>query len=68
TTPAARSSWQRTFAATPAHVGQAREFLATFLDGPPAADEAVLCLSELVTAIGAPPAALAPSPSKDCEL
>jgi serine/threonine-protein kinase RsbW len=49
TTPAARPSWQRTFAATPAHIGQAREFLATLLDGHPAADEAVLCLSELVT-------------------
>lgn len=49
TTHAARPSWQRTFAATPAHVGQAREFLATLLDGHPAADEAVLCLSELVT-------------------
>ncbi|HUY46404.1 MAG TPA: ATP-binding protein [Streptosporangiaceae bacterium] len=39
----------RTFPATPAQTRQARRFLAAILDGSPAADDAVLCLSELVT-------------------
>jgi serine/threonine-protein kinase RsbW len=39
--------WCRAFPAVPAQVGQARRFLAGILEGFPAADEAVLCLSEL---------------------
>ncbi len=39
----------RTFPAVPAQVGEARRFLAGLLDGRPAADDAVLCLSELVS-------------------
>jgi anti-sigma regulatory factor (Ser/Thr protein kinase)/DNA-binding XRE family transcriptional regulator len=42
-------AWCRTFPATPHHVRDARQFLAAILDGHPATDEAVLCLSELVT-------------------
>lgn len=42
-------TWARTFAANAGQVRQARRFLATILDGRPLADEAVLCLSELVT-------------------
>lgn len=41
--------WARTFPAVPAQVGAARQFLAGLLDGGPAADDAVLCLSELVS-------------------
>ncbi|MDX6335913.1 MAG: hypothetical protein QOG05_3253 [Streptosporangiaceae bacterium] len=41
--------WSRTFPATPQQAGEARRFLAAILDGSPAADDAVLCLSELVT-------------------
>jgi anti-sigma regulatory factor (Ser/Thr protein kinase) len=40
-------AWSRAFAATPAHIREARRFLAAILDGHPAADDAVLCLSEL---------------------
>lgn len=39
----------RTFAATPAHVRDARRFLAGILDGQQVADDALLCLSELAT-------------------
>jgi serine/threonine-protein kinase RsbW len=42
-------TWSRTFPATPDQVPQARRFLASLLDGSPAAGEALLCLSELVT-------------------
>ena len=41
--------WSRTFPATPVQVREARQFLAAILGGRPAADDAVLCLSELVT-------------------
>jgi len=41
------STWTREFAALPEQVGQARRFLADALGGCPAADDAVLCLSEL---------------------
>ncbi|HUY51706.1 MAG TPA: ATP-binding protein [Streptosporangiaceae bacterium] len=39
----------RVFPATPAQVREARQFLAAILDGRSAADDAVLCLCELVT-------------------
>ncbi|HUY47390.1 MAG TPA: ATP-binding protein [Streptosporangiaceae bacterium] len=42
-------AWSRTFPAAPAQAGEARRFLAGILDGHPATDDAVLCLSELVT-------------------
>lgn len=42
-------AWSRTFPATAQQVGEARRFLATILDGCPAADDALLCLSELAT-------------------
>lgn len=41
--------WSRAFPATPAQVRAARQFLAGILDGHPATDDAVLCLSELAT-------------------
>ncbi len=40
--------WSRSFPATPEQAGKARRFLAAILDGHPA-DDAILCLSELVT-------------------
>jgi serine/threonine-protein kinase RsbW len=40
-------TWSRAFPATPAQVREARLFLAAVLDGRPATDDAVLCLSEL---------------------
>jgi transcriptional regulator with XRE-family HTH domain/anti-sigma regulatory factor (Ser/Thr protein kinase) len=42
-------AWSRTFLATPDRVREARQFLTGILDGGPATDDAVLCLSELVT-------------------
>jgi serine/threonine-protein kinase RsbW len=39
----------RTFPATARHIGEARRFLAAILDGCPAADDAVLCVSELAS-------------------
>jgi hypothetical protein len=42
-------TWARTFPAVPAQVGEARRFLAGLLDGGPAADDAILCLSELAS-------------------
>jgi anti-sigma regulatory factor (Ser/Thr protein kinase) len=42
-------TWARTFPAAPAQVGEARRFLAGLLDGGPAADDAILCLSELAS-------------------
>lgn len=41
--------WSHRFPATPDQVPQARRFLAGIIDGCPAIDEALLCLSELVT-------------------
>ncbi|HUY45524.1 MAG TPA: ATP-binding protein [Streptosporangiaceae bacterium] len=41
--------WSRTFPAQPDQVRHARRFLAQVLDGCPAADDAIVCLSELVT-------------------
>jgi anti-sigma regulatory factor (Ser/Thr protein kinase) len=41
--------WSRAFPATAAQVREARQFLTTILDGHPATDDAVLCLSELVS-------------------
>ena len=49
TTTAPLIGWSRPFPATPAQVREARQFLAGILDGHPATDDAVLCLSELVT-------------------
>jgi anti-sigma regulatory factor (Ser/Thr protein kinase) len=40
--------WSRSFPATPEQAGEARRFLAAVLIGHPA-DDAILCLSELVT-------------------
>lgn len=42
-------TWSRNFPAVPAQIGPARRFLTGILDGWPAADDAALCLSELVT-------------------
>ena len=42
-------AWSRTFFATSDQVREARQFLTSILDGRPATDDAVLCLSELVT-------------------
>jgi serine/threonine-protein kinase RsbW len=41
--------WSRTFPAAAVQIGQARRFLAAILADLPAADDAVLCLSELAT-------------------
>jgi anti-sigma regulatory factor (Ser/Thr protein kinase) len=49
TTTAPLIGWSRAFPATAAQVHEARRFLAGTLDGCPAADDAILCLSELVT-------------------
>jgi len=46
TTPSVRM-WCRQFPARPEQVGEARRSLASALDGCPAADETILCLSEL---------------------
>ena len=42
-------TWSRDFPALPQQAREARRFLASLLDGRPAADDAVLCLSELIT-------------------
>jgi serine/threonine-protein kinase RsbW len=42
-------AWSRAFPGTPVQVREARRFLSTILAGQPVADEAVLCLSELVS-------------------
>jgi hypothetical protein len=42
-------AWSRAFPATPVQAREARQFLAALLGGRTAADDAVLCLSELVT-------------------
>jgi serine/threonine-protein kinase RsbW len=49
TATATSMAWSRSFLATAAQAGAARRFLATILDGSPAAADAVLCLSELAT-------------------
>jgi len=41
--------WSRTFPAAATQIGQTRRFLAGILGDLPAADDAVLCLSELAT-------------------
>jgi anti-sigma regulatory factor (Ser/Thr protein kinase) len=41
--------WSRAFPATPTQIRRVREFLAGLLDDHPAADDAILCLSELAT-------------------
>jgi serine/threonine-protein kinase RsbW len=43
------TTWIREFAAVPEQVGQARRLLASALSGCPAADDVVLCLSELAS-------------------
>lgn len=48
-TSAALIAWSRTFPAAPEQAREARQFLAGILDGHPATDDAILCLSELVT-------------------
>ena len=47
TSTAALIGWSRSFPATPEQAGEARRFLAAVLGGYPA-DDAILCLSELV--------------------
>src|ERR1035438_5456714 len=47
--PEAPLAWARACPAPPVQVREARRFLASALDGRPAADDAVLCLSEMVT-------------------
>jgi serine/threonine-protein kinase RsbW len=42
-------AWSRAFPAVPTQVREARQFLSAILDGRSAADDAILCLSELVT-------------------
>jgi anti-sigma regulatory factor (Ser/Thr protein kinase) len=42
-------TWSRVFPGTPDQAGKARRFLAAVLEGRPAADDATLCLSELVS-------------------
>jgi anti-sigma regulatory factor (Ser/Thr protein kinase) len=48
-TTAAPLVWSRAFPAIPVCAREARRFLAAILNGCPAADNATLCLSELVT-------------------
>lgn len=49
TTTAPLIGWSRAFPATTNQVREARQFLAGLLDGHSAADDAILCLSELTT-------------------
>ena len=49
TTTATLLAWSRAFPAVPAQVREARQFLSAILDGRPATDDSILCLSELVT-------------------
>jgi len=44
---AALAAWSRVFPATPAQVREARRFLSGILAGSTAADDAILCMSEL---------------------
>ena len=41
--------WSRAFPAIPGEVREARQFLSAILDGCSSADDAIVCLSELVT-------------------
>ena len=47
TTAAPPLAWSRAFTATPAQAREARRFLTGLLDGNLAADDAILCLSEM---------------------
>jgi anti-sigma regulatory factor (Ser/Thr protein kinase) len=47
TTAAPPLAWSRAFPGTPAQAREARQFLAAILDESPAAEDAVLCMSEL---------------------
>jgi hypothetical protein len=47
-TTASQLAWSQAFPALPAQVREARHFLRAALDGCPAADDAILCVSELV--------------------
>jgi anti-sigma regulatory factor (Ser/Thr protein kinase) len=49
TTTVPSLAWARAFPATAAQAGEARRFLSAILDGSPATDDVVLCMSELVT-------------------
>lgn len=49
TTATRQATWSRTFPATAPHVAEARRSLALLLNGCPAASDAILCLSEIVT-------------------
>ena len=49
TTTAPLIGWSRTFPGTTKQIRESRQFLAGLLDGHPAADDAILCLSELAT-------------------
>jgi hypothetical protein len=49
TTTAPLIGWSRAFPATAAQVREARQFLTGILDGHPATDDAVLCLSDHAT-------------------
>jgi len=42
-------TWSKVFPGAPEQVGKARSFLGAILEGRPAADDAALCLSELVS-------------------
>ncbi len=49
TTTAPQLTWSCTLPASASQVREARRWLARILDGSPAADDAILCLSELAT-------------------
>ena len=49
TTTAPPLAWSRAFPAAPMQIREARRFLADLLNGHPATEDAVLCLSELAT-------------------
>lgn len=49
TSTVALIGWSRTFPATTTQIRESRRFLASLLAGHPAADDAILCLSELTT-------------------
>lgn len=49
TTTAPLIGWSRAFPAAPKQISEARQFLARLLAGYPAADDTILCLSELTT-------------------
>lgn len=49
TTTAPLIGWSRAFPATTTQIRESRQFLAALLAGHPAADDAILCLSELAT-------------------